>query len=258
MPYTGIHRGTIQFYSDSLRIGEFEVQRFEVGLDAGITNRYGEIKLGPYFHHVQTTPDFGLLTPIFSKETTSQVGVRLNVVYDQLDTLSFPRSGSHFSGRIITTKEAWGSDEEYSLAQLKFTTAKSAGAHTFLGRAEWGDEITSVNDLPIYLAFKLGGPGRLSGLNLQQLTGSRYSLASMSYYYQYDRLPSQLGKGLYMGMSLETGKINDVFLQDDSKYNSSASIYWGADTILGSVYLGYGMSDLDQRTFYLVISNTYF
>lgn len=257
-PYTGIHDGKIQFYQGNLRIGEFEISRFNIGLDIGVTNKYGEIKLGPYFDRVQTKPDFGLLTPIFRKETTSQVGFRLNAIYDQLDSLEFPRTGSRASTRIMATRKNWGSDEEYTLAQLKFSSAVSFEQHSLLAHLELGDDISNTNDLPTYLAFKLGGPGKLSGLNLGQLTGTRYSLATLNYYYQYDKLHSQLGKGMYMGMSLEQGRINDAFLDDSSAFITSGSVFWGADTVLGSIYIGYGLSSLKQNTYYLLISNNYF
>lgn len=257
-PYTALQRGTIQFYQGKLNIGEFEVKQFNAGLDLGITNKFGVLKLGPYFHRVRTVPDFSLSTGLLKEKTTSQVGVRLDAVYDQLDSLQFPRSGSRASVRVMATNKQWGSDEEYTLAQLKFSTATSFGAHSLLGHFEWGDDISNTNNLPINLAFKLGGPGRLSGLNINQLTGSRYGLASLNYYYQYDSLPAQLGRGMYMGMSVETGRINDLFLNDNSKFNTSGSIFWGADTILGAIYIGYGISNLNQNTFYLTINNNYY
>jgi NTE family protein len=112
-----------------------------------------------------------------------------------------------------------------------------------------------VDDLPVYEVFELGGPRRLSGLYLEQLTGTRYNLATASYYYQYASLPSQLGSGMYLGLSLEAGRINDSLNTNTAAYDwiKAGSIFWGADTILGSAYIGYGYSSINQSAFYLVI-----
>ena len=75
----------------------------------------------------------------------------------------------------------------------------------------------------------------------------------LHYYYQYASLPSQIGRGLYVGMSLEAGRINDAFMENPWDWVSSGSVYFGADTIFGSAYIGYGTSSLNQNTFYLVI-----
>mgnify|MGYP000143252234 CR=1 FL=1 len=257
-PYAGLRRNTIEFYQDKLRVGDYEIKQLSIGVDVGVTGKYGELKLGPYFHRVEETPDFGFLNSLAPAETNSQVGVRLIAVYDQFDSLHFPRSGSRASGLIMATDESWGSDQEYTLAQVKLSSAISFGAHTVLGHVEWGDDISDTDDLPTYLAFKLGGPARLSGLNLDQLTGTRYALATLSYYYQYGTLPSQIGRGIYLGMSLETGRMDDPITPNSNELSTSGSVYLGADTVLGSVYLGYGVSSLDQNTLYLVISDTFF
>jgi len=130
--------------------------------------------------------------------------------------------------------------------------------NTYALQLEWGDEVSGANDLPIYETFTLGGPRRLSGLFLDQLKGTRYNLASLSYYRQYASLPPQFGRGLYIGMSLEAGRINDNFMQepyDEALYDwvSGGSLFWGADTVLGAIYIGYGLSSLNQSSYYIMI-----
>jgi NTE family protein len=78
-------------------------------------------------------------------------------------------------------------------------------------------------------------------------------LATLSYYQQYASLPAQLGRGLYVGLSLETGRIDDPFMAQPWDWINGGSVFWGANTVLGSAYLGYGRSSLDQSTWYLVI-----
>ena len=151
------------------------------------------------------------------------------------------------------TRESWGSEDQFTRANIKLIGVKSFGKHTIAGQLEWGDELSGADKLPIYEAFKLGGPRRLSGLYLDQLTGSRYDLATLSYYRQYATLPSQIGRGLYIGASLEAGRMNDQLMKDPGTWIRAAGIYFGADTILGEAFIGYGHSSLQKGTFYIAI-----
>jgi NTE family protein len=180
-------------------------------------------------------------------------------VYDALDSLIFPRSGLHAAFNVLTVKETESGDPDinFTRAQASVTGARSFNRNTISAHLEWGDEISGVDDLSIFNAFELGGPRRLSGLFLDQLTGARYNLATLSYYYQYASLPPQIGRGLYVGTSIEAGRIDNPFMENPWDWVTSGSVYWGADTILGSAYIGYGISSLDQRTFYLVIGPSF-
>lgn len=257
-PYAGIRRNFVQFYQQKLHIGEFKVKRLHTGLDIGVTGSIGELKIGPYVSHIQSKPDFGVITSLIREDNVKQTGLIFKGIYDQLDSLAFPRSGLHATANILATKKKWGSDDDYTRAQASISGAKSFGENTFLGHLEWGDELTGKEDIPIYDSFKLGGPGRLSGLYLDQLTGSHYNLATLSYYRQYASLPSQIGRGMYLGLSLEAGRINDLLMDNPWDWVTAGSVFWGADTILGSVYVGYGYSNLNQSAWYLVIGGPRF
>jgi len=252
-PYAAIRRNFVQFYQQKIHLGEFEIKRLQSGIDIGVSSHIGELRIGPYFSRVLSKPDFGIATSLLPEEDTSQIGLIFKGIYDQLDSYVFPRYGLHAMVNVLATKEQWGSDEDYTRAEATISGAKSFGKNTYLGHLAWGDEISGKDDLPIYDAFNLGGPRRLSGLYLDQLTGSRYNLATLSVYRQYATLPSQLGRGMYYGFSLEAGRINDNFMDKPWEWTSSGGIFWGADTLLGAVYIGYGYSSLNQGVWYLMI-----
>jgi NTE family protein len=224
-----------------------------LGLDVGITGSAGELRIGPYISDIRGEPDFGIATSFIPGVDLTQSGILLVGIYDQLDRVIFPRSGFFTSMRIKSATEQGTTNDDYLRAQLTMTGVFSLDKNTFSGHLEWGDEISGTNNLPVYESFKLGGPRRLSGLYLDQLNGSEYNLATLSYYRQYASLPPQLGRGMYLGMSLEAGRINDSLMKDPWDWVSGGSVYWGADTILGSIYVGYGLSSLNQSTWYLVI-----
>jgi NTE family protein len=254
-PYAEVSRTFVQYYKDDIRIGDFRINRSQVGLDLGVTGRLGELRIGPFVSRIKGKPDFGIATVIIPEQDATQTGITLFGVIDQLDRPVFPRTGIYAAVDVTSAKEEDSYTEEFTKAQAKLTGVKSLGVNTFTVSLEWGDELSGLEDLPAYEVFKLGGPKRLSGLYLDQLTGTRYNLATASYYRQYASLPSQLGSGLYFGFSMEAGRINDSLNTNTATYDwiKSGSVFWGADTILGSAYIGYGYSSINQSTFYLII-----
>ena len=249
--HAGLRRYVVQFYNDDVRIGQYIIKSARLGFDIGISSPIGELRIGPFVNSINAQPDFGVITATVPSVELTQIGYELTGVYDQLDSLSFPRSGSIAELSIRASKSGWGSDDEYTRAQLKTTAVHSVGNSTLSATIELGDEINCC--IQAYDPFQLGGPLRLSGLNLDQLTGSRYQLGRIGMYRQYSSLPSQFGRGMYYGAYFEAGRIDDPLKQDPYDWIRSVSAYWGADTVLGTLVIGYGVSSLNQRTAYLML-----
>ena len=252
-PFFKGRRHFVQFYDKSERIGDIEVRRQRAGIDIGVAGSKGELRLGTFVSHVESKPDFDLTGAGIAETSTEQKGVMFSGVYDQLDRTAFPRSGVLAKLDISRVDSSGSSVPDYTKGELRITAAGSVGSYTLAGHIAAGDELGDGNVLPLFDAFLLGGPGRLSGLYLEQLNGSRYQLMSLRFYRQYAKLPTQLGTGMYFGATLESGRINDPWMEDPWGWVASGSIFWGADTFLGPVYFGYGDSSLQQGTFYLMI-----
>lgn len=250
-PYAGGRRTSVQFYQEDIRLGEFRVDMLTAGLDLGLTDPIGEIRVGPYISRAHSQPDFSIITPLLSEEDATLSGLHLSGIADHLDSPHMPRGGWLVSVSARSTHRSGESADDYIRLTGMLKGVQSFGANTFTAQVEAGD--TLDGDPWIIDVAKLGGPGRLSGLYLDQLSGSRYNLASLGYYRQYARLPSQIGRGLYLGISAEAGRINDPLMEDPWNWVYSGSVYWVADTILGAVYVGYGHASLGQGTAYLMI-----
>lgn len=76
----------------------------------------------------------------------------------------------------------------------------------------------------------------------------------MIYLQRVGNLPSVLGNGWYVGVSLEGGNVWDS-TQNISAHGLQygSALFVGADTALGPVYLGTGFSQSGHQTFYLYI-----
>ncbi len=250
-PYVAAQREFFQFYDEELRLGQYRVNSVRGGLDVGLTGTVGELRLGPYVNNIRSEPEFGAISPLLPSQQLTQVGLQLRGVVDQLDTPTFPRSGWLAAMDVRGTDQAWGSDDEYTRAHAILRGVKTFGKNTFAARAEFGEAL--FGEIPGYDPFQLGGPERLSGLFLAQLTGTRYNLGTLGFYRQYAQLPSQFGRGAYLGLSLEAGRINDPLMKNPWDWVYAGSVYWAADTVLGAVYVGYGYASLQQQSVYLKI-----
>ena len=252
-PYVEFARDFVQYYRLENRLGDLEVRRARIGIDFGVTGPLGEAAVGPVFGTVNAFPEFGVLNPVIGETHEHEAGFRLLGVYDQLDSFAYPRSGWLGSAGLESMQDGWGAEEDYTRVHGRLLGAVSLGNNTLAGSLEWGGEISDTPGLPPHAAYQLGGPMRLSGLNIDQLTGDEYSLLTLAYYYRYANLPAQLGKGMFVGASLETGRIDDNLMQDSDDWSTGSSLFWGAETALGVAWLGLGYSSLGQQTLYLRI-----
>ena len=252
-PYVGAKRSTYQFYLEEQRLGQVRINGARIGFDLGLTGTAGEVRLGPYASDMRTQPDFGIITPLFPHQEFQEAGLQLTGITDRLDSPAFARSGWLGAFDVHTAKLHGDQEGVSARAQLTLRGVKSFGKNTFAANFEWGDKLS--DDLAVYDAFKLGGPMRLSGLFLDQLTGTRYRLATLGYYRQYTALPAQIGRGVYLGMSLEAARVDDALMKNPWDWMYGGSVYWAADTVLGALYLGYGYSSLGQQTGYLMIGS---
>ena len=193
-----------QFFFNNQLLGNYGVKYARAHLDVGYQSRLIDVRLGPFAGWLEASPDFGVVD--LTRYELFQAGVTGRVLVDQLDDTDFPRDGYLGLARVFSTQSGMGSEDQYTKADASLLVAKSLDRHTLsLGLSGGG---TPSGDLPVYDPFTLGGFQRLSGLQIGQLTGTQYVLGRLAYYYKYDRLPPQLGTGLYLGASAEVGRMN--------------------------------------------------
>ena len=252
-PYVYLERDFIEIYSDDLRLGDVEIRTGCAGLRLGVTGIFGEISIAPNLCSTISDPELGILNNVIGEERLEQPGIRFEAILDQLDSFAYPRSGTLFSLEIDNALDQWGADQEFSRLLATLGGAVSFGEHTIAAKAEIGEKLSGSGSLPPYRLFQLGGPRRLAGLYIDQLTGSEYDLVGLSYYYRFSSLPAQLGRGQYVGLSLESGSMEDPLDTDQGQRFNSISVFWGAETVLGAAYIGIGATDDGQEAGYFTI-----
>jgi NTE family protein len=116
-------------------------------------------------------------------------------------------------------------------------------------------DTTLDDDAPIQNLFRLGGFQRLSGLQQNELSGQHAALLRGAYMYRLSKkiVPT------YAGISLELGNV----WQDSSEIGSdgtilAVSLFLGADTFVGPLYIGLGQTNEGDNAFYLFLGQPFF
>ncbi len=184
-------------------------------------------------------------------------GPYMNMTYDDLDNFFFPSSGLYANAKVgynHTRSEFHNRgkvDGETVFYDLSFKKPLSYERHTVALTAKVAGS-DSDEMLPIY-AQALGGLFNLSGYHRYELNG-RYS-AFTSMVYRYRLLDNNFGAfklPVYVGGSLEHGGVWDK--SSEVSWDSAVtagSVYVAVDSILGPVYLSYGLAEGGQNSFYL-------
>jgi NTE family protein len=173
--------------------------------------------------------------------------------HDSLDSLWFPTKGMFHRLDFRLARDALGAAFDYEQASATGTFSFSSGKNTVLLSYEAGYSFDDA--APVERRFELGGFARLSGLIPDQLSGRQLGLFSLAYLRRLnniDVLP------VYAGVTLEAGNVwnyaDDISFGDLRK---SGSIFVGAKTPLGPVYLAWGYSDSGDNTFYFYLGNPF-
>ena len=223
------------------------------GLDLGQPwGRLGEFRLGLWQEAARWTDEISEID--LPSDRLGQVqrlrGLRARVQIDQLDEASFPTDGYRLGLTGIVGKQTGLSGQARRL-ELDFAQARSWGVHTLnlQLRAAATQALPDVPGGP----YTLGGFQHLSGLRQDQLSGNALLLLRAGWYRRLSENPV-LTRGWFVGASLEAGNVwlapRALSLRD---LRHSASVFIGADTGLGPLYLGLGAARDGSAALYLFL-----
>jgi len=168
---------------------------------------------------------------------------------DELDNLYFPAHGYFASAIYRINRTDLGASQDYDQALFAALIARSWGKNTFSFAVDY--RTTTSGQAPPERRFRIGGLFNLSGFEFNQLSGQHYG-----------RVIGQVRRNfwdagiaeVFIGTSLEYGNVwesrNDIDAGDGL---FAGSLYLAADTIIGPVYLGYGVAEGGVDSFYLYV-----
>jgi NTE family protein len=240
-------------FVDGRKLSENKERGGLFGLDAGYeVGMWGELRAGwrrgRRWSEVVSGPE------LYPERHIEDGWLQASAVLDRLDSPFFPRRGYAARLRAELHTPFFGADERYLFTELDSNAAVSFGPNVWQLRAMFAG--SPDHDLPEVGRTLLGGPFRLSGYRYGELAGDQVALASVAYYRQIARLPDALGRGVYAGATAEWATLRNYgsALTPDPGRRRAMSLFLGADTVLGPIYLGASYSpEVGETRYYLQV-----
>lgn len=255
-PTAQVSNRAVPVYVGGKKLSDYKVREFEAGIDLGYeVGAWGEVRLGVRKGSTRTEVLSGLdLYPALDLDTG---WLRLSGAIDKLDSPFFPRSGYAANFLLERHSGNYGSDLDYLFSELAAETAVSRGRHSLL--FQFSASGSPDRDLPPVARTLLGGPLRLSGYRYGEVWADQTVYARSAYYRRMTKLPEALGRGVYIGADYEWAKLKAYASSGaDEGVRRSVSLFVGADTVLGPLYLGAGYSpEADVVRYYLLFGQPY-
>jgi NTE family protein len=248
---------TIDQFVDGVAVARYRVRETAaaVAVGAEISN-WGEARLGLRRGDGSTRVKIG--DPALIGGDFDIGGTVLELGYDRLDSVYFPTHGQAARVRWQADRKSLGANIDADLVEASWQSAFGYGRYSLVLGLNAGsaldDELNSPQDL-----FTLGGFLELSGLSRDALAGTQYGLARAVFF----RRVSRGGAGLfefpaYLGFSVEAG--NAWQTRDEVDLDAlelGGSLFFGAESPLGPVYLAAGFAEDGERAFYLLLGRTF-
>jgi len=215
----------------------------------------GEIRVGTVFGSGTTRSNIGSGFP----STKFDIGgITASASYDTLDNIYFPSSGSSASVGWTGLRDSMGATTDIDVVTGTLGTVKSWGTNTLIGSVKFQTQLKEVTGVENLLST--GGLFNLSGYQRGELSGRHSAVGRVIYYRRVRSNPIRglLDASLYVGGSVELG--NAWQSSNEVKFSNSlfaGSMFLGADTFIGPVYLAGGLAEGGNSAFYLFIGRPF-
>ncbi|MFD2643245.1 patatin-like phospholipase family protein [Pseudomonas japonica] len=254
-PFLNLGSQNIEATLDNDPVAEYRLERYGFGLNVGRQiGTSGEVRLGVGQAWGQAEVRVG--DQDLPKVSFNEGFYELKYSFDTLDNVYFPHGGEDIRLTLRQFEPDLGSDQRYRQWDLKLDKALSSGPDTFVLGGRYG---RTLDDAEVVISsMVMGGARQLSGFRQNSLSGQNLSLARVVYYRRLTpRAYLPLDFPLYLGGSLERGRVWNNDNEFDSGYINAASIFLGFDTPLGPLSFSYGFNSEDQKAVYLNLGQTF-
>ncbi|MBO8084454.1 MULTISPECIES: patatin-like phospholipase family protein [unclassified Marichromatium] len=228
-------------------LAEYQLNRFGANVKLGRNlGDWGRIALG--YAHYRGDADLRVGDPGFGGYNFDVGALEFRFDIDTLDSANFPASGWAASAFGEHSRTALGATSNYDQAGIELVHALGRGRHRLITALTLAGNFGG--ETPLHAYYRLGGFLNLSGFNQLELSGANLGLARAIYLHAFDTglVPT------YAGASLEVG--NTWARRGDIGADSlrlGSSLFLGADTPIGPLYLGYGYADGGNDALYLFL-----
>jgi NTE family protein len=251
-PYGQYQTTPYYLYDGSSRLAQYQLKDICAGFDMGYQfAEFGELRFGFFTGSTDTELQTG--APYYPENTFDNAGYKASLAIDQLDNTRFPHKGFGLQAIFTGGMTSLGADENYYTIETKGILPISFGRSTIIAKARWDSLLSSTRDYNNL--FFLGGFLDLSGMATNQIYGQQLIYGELIYLYKILK-QKVFNNDLYAGFSVETGNTwmnrSDMSIEE---LRGACSIFLGADSIIGPVYLGYGHAEGGYNALYFYIGS---
>lgn len=222
--------------------------------EAGISlGRFGELRGGIYRGEVRGRE---LLTVGADLQTYQRGGWRTLLTLDSFDDSFFPRAGGMLTAEALFSRRDIGARHAYERLQVQAAKALTRGEDTLVLRQKLTWDLDGA--IPFYDQGQLGGFLHLSGLEPGEVQGDNLLFGALTYYRRLGGLSPMVGKGIFLGASLETGGawegMGDARLAD---LRLGGTLFLGMETLFGPITLAGGWADQGRQSAYFLLGQPF-
>jgi len=170
---------------------------------------------------------------------------------DRLDNRFFPKTGHAASALYRYSDTSFGATSDFEQVLIAGSIARSHGRNTLFFYGDYKSTIEGI--APPERLFRAGGLFNLSGFEFNQLSGQNF--AQVGAVFRRDFIDLGLME-VSAGVGVDFGNVFQS--RSDMSFDNAllgGSVFLGADTFLGPVFIGYGLAETSDGTFYVSIGN---
>ena len=185
-------------------------------------------------------------------------GFTAAAAYDTFDNVYFPKYGTTALLGWVGQRQSVGASIDVDIVSGRLGTAKTWDANTLIAGVTVQSQLNDVAGVQNLVLT--GGLFNLSGFQREELSGRHTAVGRLIFYRQVRSNPLRgfLNASLYFGGSLEMGNAwqdsDDITL---SNTIMAGSLFLGADTFIGPVYLAGGLAEGGNSALYLYVGRPF-
>lgn len=240
-------REEINIFSDDEKIAEYRLTTTSTQLMMGRNlSIWGQARAGWRHYSIKGEADINAAELPDADERYG--GWLFETLFDQRNRLYFPSRGWRGDLGYFKSNEL-----DYEKIFSDISVAYPLGDFVMATR---GSFVSSLDgELPAFDAAMLGGLLNMSGYASNQILADQATFLQLRAEKIVGRMPLGLSGDLRMGLSLEAARVKNAYTLTDAEneWLDSVALYWGGETPMGPVYVGYGFTFSGNYNLYFLI-----
>jgi NTE family protein len=252
----------INVIEDERIIADYGRRRIFGGLDIGLNpGRLTEFRIGARAGRTDATVRIGDgRLPDVKGQEASLVAAG---TYDGQDDPLLPARGTHLVANALHTLRAPDVDggdpsdgESVTMAEAYGSWFRSLTPERTLRLFIVGGVGRTINGDPLYIdRFALGGPARMTAFGIGEQRTDHYAYGGVGLLQRAFRLPDFMGRSIFVGGWVESGKAWDHERNGDFTVHASGAII--ADTLIGPLFAGASAGVRGESRFFIGIGRIF-